>query len=258
MLQNVWVFKNSRNDNHEIAQKPKELTKVRDHVYFYTEDTDYGTWTHTDFFLVMENKGVFVLVGLVGEKTIREEVTWESYLQQVESIIEGQRYLNNLDLKLLETVSTDLYRRALASREADIHRREEETQKRLAREREERERKEAEKKARQEEVERICNSLKGILKDNLSPLQKSLAASYLMEVGNFRFEGNTVRCTYYNLITVHGFNQPDVWLQEYNRDGSLKVKPVSHYSITKPIKGTSRATAFDISGRLGALMVQQN
>lgn len=57
MLQNVWVYKNNRNDNHEIAQKPKELTKVRDHVYFFTEDTDYGTWTHTDFFLVMENKG---------------------------------------------------------------------------------------------------------------------------------------------------------------------------------------------------------
>ena len=185
MLQNVWVYKNNRNDNHEIAQKPKELTKVRDHVYFFTEDTDYGTWTHTDFFLVMENKGVFVLVNLLAEKTIREEVTWEAYLQQVENIIEGQRYFNELDLKLLETVSPQLWQRAKASREADIRRREEETQKRLAREKEEQERKEAEKKARIEETERICASLKGILKDNLTPLQKSLAASYLMEVGNF-------------------------------------------------------------------------
>lgn len=258
MLQNVWVYKNNRNDNHEIAQKPKELTKVRDHVYFFTEDTDYGTWTHTDFFLVMENKGVFVLVNLLAEKTIREEVTWEAYLQQVENIIEGQRYFNELDLKLLETVSPQLWQRAKTSREADIRRREEETQKRLAREKEEQERKEAEKKARIEETERICASLKGILKDNLTPLQKSLAAAYLMEVGNFRFEGKTVRCTYYDLITVHGFNKPDVWLQEYNRDGSLKARPVNHYSITKPIEGTARATAFDISGRLGALMVQQN
>lgn len=53
-------------------------------------------------------QGVFVLVNLLAEKTIREEVTWEAYLQQVENIIEGQRYFNELDLKLLETVSPQL------------------------------------------------------------------------------------------------------------------------------------------------------
>ena len=255
MKQNVWVYKPNGND---ITVKAKELTMVREHVYFYTEDVKYATWTQTNFFLVLEYNGVYVYMGLMKEQTIKEDITWEKFLEEVNGIIDGQRYFNQLDLKIIREYSEELYLKALASREASIRRQEEERLQRIKRQEEEERQKILEKERERKERERIITSLKGILRDSLTPLQLSAAVSYLMDEKYFRFDGKCVHCSYYDLITKHGFNKPDVWTEKYNRDGSPKAKPVNHYSMVRPSQNGCSDTRFDIPGRLGTLMVHNS
>lgn len=253
MKQNIWVYKPNGND---ITVKTKDLTKVREHVYYYTEDQNYATWTQTNYFLVLEYNGVYVYMGLVSERSVKEEITWERFLEQVNIIIEGQRYFNNLELKIIREYSEQLYLKAVASRQASIRRQEENRLQRLKQQEEEERRKKMKKQRQCEERKRIVTSLKGILKDGLTTLQQAAAVACLMQEKSFRFDGKTVCCTYYDLITIHGFNKPDMWTEEYNHDGSLKARPVNHYGLVRQIPEGNSGVCFDIPGRLGALMIQ--
>lgn len=255
MNQNVWVYKNNGND---ITLKTIDITKVREHVYYFTKVEHYATWDHTIFFLVLEHNGVYVSMGTIGERNLKEETTWERYMEMVRDAIKGERYFNQLDLLLLREVSERLWTSAQASRAIAIHRQEENARIRQQKEQEERERERIEKEERRKATDDMCASLKGILKDNLKPLQKALAASLLQEERCFYIDRKPIVCSYLDLILKHGFNSPDVYVQEYNRDGSFKAKPTREYSVARPNPGGNSSVHIRIPGRLGALMNIQN
>ncbi len=242
MIQKVWMFKQNGN---EIHQRNKDLVKKREHIYFYVEKNSYG---YEDYFIVVENKGEYFFQGHVSKTTI-ENATWERFLQSVEDIIANERYFNLIDLKLLATISDDLYQRGLQSKEMCLKRQEKNRLERLERERlerEERERKEAETRAADDAM---LTALGTMLKPSLSKFQRGHALAGLKEKKRFSIDGKLYVCTFFELITEHGYNIPDKWEDCYTRNGDLRAKPINHYYVKK--KG--RNTCFEVPGRLGTI-----
>lgn len=242
MIQKVWMFKQNGN---EIHQRNKDLVKEREHIYFYVEKNSYG---YEDYFIVVENKGEYFFQGHVSKTTV-ENATWERFLQSVEDIIANERYFNLIDLKLLATISDDLYQRGLHSKEMCLKRQEKNRLERLERERlerEERERKEAETRAADDAM---LTALGTMLKPSLSKLQRGHALAELKEKKRFSIDGKLYVCTFFELITEHGYNIPDKWEDCYTRNGDVRAKPINHYYVKKE----GRNTCFEVPGRLGTL-----
>lgn len=242
MTQKVWVFK--RNGN-EIYQRNKDLVKVREHIYYYAETNSYGS---EDYFIVVENKGEYFFQGLVSKKTI-ENATWEQLLQNIENVITNERYFNLIDLKMLATISDDLYQRGLHSRELYLQRTERNHQERLEREREEREKREKEEQEARAADDAMIAALGELVKPSLTKLQKGQALAGLREKRRFTVDGKSVVCTFFDMITKYGYNMPDKWEDRYTKSGELRAKPINHYYI----KRKNQSTCYEVPGRLGTL-----
>ena len=242
MKQKVWVFTQSGN---EIIQRNKELVNVREHIHYYVEENSYG---YKDYFIVVENKGEYFLQGHVTMTTI-ENATWEQLLTNIEDMIANERYFNLIDLKMLATISDELYQRGLKSRELYKERLERRTQERLERERREREQREKEEAEARAADDAMIAALGTLIKPALTKLQRGQALAGLREQRRFSIDGKMVVCTFFDMITKHGYNIPDKWEDNYIRNGDLRAKPINHYYI----KREGECTCYEVPGRLGAL-----
>lgn len=242
MKQKVWMFKQNGN---EIHQRNKDLKKVREHIYFYVENNGYG---YEDYFIVVENNGEYFFQGHVSKTTV-DNATWEQFLQNVEEVIANERYLSLIDLKLLSTISDELYKRGMHSKEMFLQREEKNRQARMERERLEREKKEKEEAEARAADDAMIAELGNLLKPSLSKLQRGQALAALREKRRFSVNGKLIVCTFFELITEYGYNIPDKWEENYTKNGDLRAKPVNHYYVKKE----GFCTCFEVPGRLGAL-----
>lgn len=242
MTQKVWMFQKNGNS---ITQRNKDLEKVREHIYFYVEKNSYG---YEDYFIVVENKGEYFFQGHVSKTTI-DNATWEQFLKNVEDVIANERYLNLIDLKLLATISDDIYQRGLHSKEMCLQRQEKNRQERLEQERLEREKREREEAEARAADDAMLAALGTMLRPSLSKLQRGHALAGLREKKRFSVDGKLIVCTYFELITEHGYNIPDKWEDNYTKNGDLRAKPINHYYVKKE----GRNTCFEVPGRLGTL-----
>lgn len=249
MIAKVWTYKSNGND---FYQKSIDLTKVREHVYYYEEKLD--SCSFPIHHLVLENENVFINYCAANLENIKNKITWDYFLGFIERVISSNGYLNNITLKLVETISPDLLKRAIAAREIYLKTREEGE----LREQEEKREKEEKKLREQEEEEKkkdhIITSLQeiGLLKENLTKMQRGKVLTNLEKVS--RFEDNKGRsfvCSIYELIMEHGFNKLSKWSDTHTRWGEERKKAVNHYSLQNKELGYG----YSISGNLGMMMV---
>ena len=106
LKQKVWTYK--KNGNY-IYQCNMELEKVREHIFYYTEPTEYG---YNLYYIVVENKGEFFHQGLAPKNTI-DNATWEQMLEEINNRITDNGYFNQLAIKLLTTISDELCQKAI-------------------------------------------------------------------------------------------------------------------------------------------------
>lgn len=242
MTQKVWMF---QKDGNSITQRNKELEKVREHIYYYSVK---NTYNYEDYYIVVENKGEYFMQGHVSYSTI-EKATWEQLLERIDEMIANESYFNMIDLKMLATISDELYQRGLHSREMCLQRQEKKHQERLERERLEKEKREREEAEARAADDAMIAALGSLLKPSLSKLQRGQALVGLKEKKRFSVDGKLVVCSYFELITEHGYNIPDRWEDNYTKKGDLRAKPVNHYYVKKE----GRCTCFEVPGRLGSL-----
>ena len=242
MTQKVWMFHKNGNS---IIQRNKELEKVREHIYYYVEKNSYN---YEDYYIVVENKGEYFMQGHVSWSTI-EKATWEQMLKNIEGMIANESYFNLIDLKLLATISDELYQRGLHSKEICLQRREKNRLEQQERERQERKKREKEEAEARAADDAMLAELGSLLKPSLSKLQRGQALAGLKQKVIFRTDNQKVCITYFELITKYGYNTPDKWEDKYTRNGDLRAKPVNHYYV----KRGESCTVIEVPGRLGSL-----
>ena len=196
----------------------------------------------------MENNGEYFLQGHVSKTTI-ENATWEQMMENIENMIANERYFNLIDLKMLATISDELYQRGLRSRDLYKQNLERRTQERLEKERLEREQREKEEAEARAADDAMIAALGSIIKPSLTRLQKGQALAGLREQRRFTIDGKQIICTFFDMITKYGYNKPDKWEDAYTRNGDLRAKPINHYYIRRG----EECTCFEVPGRLGAL-----
>ena len=242
MKQKVWTYKKNGN---EIFQCYKELENVREHIFYYTEPTEYG---YDLYYLVVENKGEFFDQGLASKTTI-ENVTWEQVLESVEVRIANNGYFNQLAIKLMATISDELCHKARQSNEIYLQKREQKRQERIEKERQEREKREKEEAEARAADDAMIAALGSLLKPSLSKLQRGQALSILKQELTVTLEGKRMTVTYFDLITKYGYNKPSKWEDNYTKKGDVRSKPVNHYYLNRD----EDSYCYEIPGRLGTL-----
>lgn len=242
MKQKVWTYKKNGN---EIFQCHKELEKIREHIFYYTEPTAYG---YDLYYLVVENKGEFFHQGLAPKNTI-DNATWEQMLEEINNRITDNGYFNQLAIKLLTTISDELCQKAQHSNEIYLQNLEAKRQERLEKERHEREKREKEEAEARAADDAMIAALGSLLRPSLSKLQRGQALSILKEKIVVTLEGKRMVVTYFDLITKYGYNKPSKWADNYTKKGEVRLKPVNHYYLSR----NEDSYCYEIPGRLGTL-----
>ena len=241
--QKVWTYKKNGN---EIYQCHKELEKVREHIFYYTEPTAYG---YDLYYLVVENNGEFFDQGLAPKTTI-ENVTWEQMLESVEVRIANNGYFNQLAIKLMATISDELCQKARQSNEIYLQKLEQKRQERIEKERQEREKREKEEAEARATDDAMIAALDSLLKPSLSKLQRGQALSILKQELTVTLEGKRMTVTYFDLITKYGYNKPSKWADNYTQKGEVRAKPINHYYLSRD----EDSYCYEIPGRLGTFL----
>lgn len=240
--QKVWTYKKNGN---EIYQCHKELEKIREHIFYYTEPTAYG---YDLYYLVVENKGEFFDQGLAPKTTI-EKATWEQMLEAVDNRIANNGYFNQLAIKLMDTISDELCQKARQSNEIYLKNQEAKRQERLEKERQEREKREKEEAEARAADDAMIAAISHLLKPSLSKMQRGQALSILKQELIVTLEGKRMTVTYFDLITKYGYNKPSKWEDNYTKKGDARSKSVNHYYLNRD----EDSYCYEIPGRLGTL-----
>lgn len=243
MIQKVWTYKKNGN---EIYQSNMELKKVREHIFYYSEPTEYG---YDLYYIVVENKGEYFHQGLVPLKTI-ENATWEQMLETIDGKIANNEFFNQIQIKLLATISDELCQKAYHSNEIYLQNIEQKRQKRIEQERLERELREKEEAEARAADDAMIAALGNLLKSPLSKLQRGRALSILKQELIVTVERKRMTITYFDLITKYGYDKPSKWEDNYTKNGDVRAKPIKHYYLSRD----ENSYCYEIPGRLGALL----
>lgn len=252
MKQNVWIYANNRHDNQDITVTLIDIEKVREHVYLHEEKNEDNSL----FFLIIENNGVFIHEGLNNETFIKQQVTWELYLQQIEDTFNDEsRNFNTLQLKILESISPEMLARGIQKRKEYEAYREKKNQlyvERIKQTQLEKQREKEEKKKREDNMILTLQTME-LLPLKLTGLQRGQALAGLEKKQWFKVSenmGGEEMCTIFDLITKHRFNRIIKRTEEYARSGEPLAKPRNLYTAyNEKLKWGYR-----IPGHLGALL----
>lgn len=217
-------------------------------MYYYTEVSEYGYTWH---YLVLENKGQYYLDGIRDMHRI-VNITWEEILEMLAGSINRGGYFGTVLLKLVETISIDLYEKALENKEKQQLQMQIENQRHIEQMRQQEIERKKEIAAARAADDAMIEALDGIIKQPLTNLQRGQALKALKSQLYITVDNKPVLTTFFELITKYGYDRPCKEVDRYTRWGDERATPIVTYLV-----GNKERGYYVIPGRLGTLLITE-
>ena len=227
MIVKVWEYGNAKG---ELVQRQRDVEPLSEHTFTYSVPIGGNLLA---WIWVVETQGQYFEMGRVNSRVRIEKMTFHQLIRNFEKRIDQFDIFSKIEVKFAETFSTELadkvkstiMDRKLARRERRIK------NKGIIKER-------MEKAERRKQMEdELLNSVIDIINvssiSEMSTLSRCALLHYLGVEKEFTIDGETIKCTYSELILKYGYNKvfrTDDWCSKTRQ---LRIRPKRTYTLQR-------------------------
>lgn len=257
----VHTFHSNGND---VICKSINAERVNEHILYISENQEYGSWSKTYYYLIVGYNGIYVKLDMISNLHNITNLTFDKVVEVLNNRVENKLYFNKVELVLCKAISSELYEKALLSRDYVLkqrareecereEKRKIELEKEKVQKEEEKARKLKEKEEKKAKDEQFFRENSDILKSDLSSFEKLTAKNELNKLyrWNFYDTKTTITCSILDLIRKHNYCKINSATEEYSRNGDLLKVPRTYYSI----RTAEDELGFQIPAKLGKIMI---